>query len=257
MEINSFDQRIVNLNHPLTENEKNVIEYIHQHQSEINSLTISELAQKIHYSSSFISKLIKKIGYTNFAELRYELKSNIEKENMSIQYKVIDQQRNDISKTNSMLMQTSFDSINHLLKNSTAIYVYGTGHSQANYMRELSRNLMLLVNVPVIFLSGQSEFESVQPVIKSTDCIWIASISGKSKNVIEGVKMLCLNQVLIISMTPFSDNTLASLATYNLFYYSTPIPNPIRNRDVVSYLSLGYCIDYVIREYIDFLQKQK
>ncbi|GEO46270.1 MurR/RpiR family transcriptional regulator [Companilactobacillus kimchii] len=257
MAVNNFDQRIVNLTHPLTENEKNVIEYIHQHQSEINGLTISELAKKIHYSSSFISKLVKKIGYTDFAELRYDLKSSIEEKADSPQYRVINQQKIDISKTNSMLIQTSFDSINHLLKNSTAIYVYGTGHSQANYMRELSRNLMLLVNVPVIFLSGRSEFESVQPVIKSTDCIWIASISGESRNVIEGTKLLCLNQVPIISMTPFSDNTLASLATYNLFYYSTPIPNPIRNRDVVSYLSLGYCIDYVIREYIDFLQKLK
>lgn len=255
MSSTNFDQRIISLTHPLTENEMNVAEYIHEHQSEINNLTISQLAQKVHYSSSFISKLVKKIGYTNFAELRYDLKSNIEKETNSPQYKVIDQQKTNIAKTNSMLLQTNFDSINHLLKNSTAIYVYGTGHSQANYMRELSRNLMSLVNVPVIFLSGRSEFESVQPVIKSTDCIWIASISGESKNVIQGVKLLCLNRVPVISLTPFSDNTLASLATYNLFYYSTPISNPVRDREIISYLSLGYCIDYVIREYINFYEK--
>ncbi|APX71556.1 MurR/RpiR family transcriptional regulator [Companilactobacillus allii] len=248
-----FDQRIINLTKDLTTNEKSVIDYIHTHTADINKMTISQLAQNVHYSNSFISKVVKKIGYADFAEMRYELKEENEKNDISKEFDVISQQRIDIAKTNSLLLQTKFDSINKLLDEATAVYVYGTGHSQANYIRELSRNLMLLVKVPVILLSGLSEFESVQPSIKKTDCVLIASISGESPTVIKGVKYLVLNKVPIISLTEFSDNTLASLSTYNLFYYSTPIPNPTGRKDVVSFLSLGYCIDFVIREYIDYL----
>lgn len=251
-----FDQKVIKLNTKLTDNEKSIVEYIHSHSDDINEMTISELANKVHYSSSFISKVVRKIGYSNFAELRFELKKDLDGKTRPNDLNIIDQQKIDISKTDSLLLQTKFTPINKLLEKSTAVYVYGTGHSQANYMRELSRNLMLLVKVPVIFLSGLSEFEAVQPAIKPTDIIWIASISGESTSVIDGVKYLILNKVPIVSLTVFSDNTLASLATYNLYYYSTPIPNPSGRKDIVSYLSLGYCIDYIIREYIDYLNQK-
>ncbi|WP_334333084.1 MurR/RpiR family transcriptional regulator [Companilactobacillus sp. HBUAS59544] len=254
MQLSKFDKKIINLKTNLTPNEKVIVEYIHSHPSDINQMTISQLAKKLHYSSSFISKTVKKIGYVDLSELRYELKNELLRQENYTETNAIDQQKIDIDKTNNLLLQTNFQQINKLIQNATAIYVYGTGHSQANYMRELSRNLMQLVNVPVIFLSGLSEFESVQTTIKSTDCICIASISGESSTVLNVVKYLVLNKVPIVSFTVFSDNTLASLATYSMFYYSTPIQNPVGNRNVVSYLSLGFCIDFIIREYINYLE---
>jgi len=118
-----FDQRVVEFDKHLTANEKSVIEYIHQHANDINAMTISQLAKEVHYSSSFISKVVKKIGYADFAEMRYELKDEVDKENSSKEVDVIEQQRIDIAKTNSLLLQTRFESINKLLESATALYV--------------------------------------------------------------------------------------------------------------------------------------
>ncbi|MFC2820498.1 MAG: MurR/RpiR family transcriptional regulator, partial [Veillonella sp.] len=218
----------------------------------INRKTISELAKETHFSSSFISKLVKKIGYDSFAAMRLDLKNDLVKKIESNEYGVLKNQNIDIAKTNSLLLQMNFKPINKLFDTATAIYVYGTGHSQNNYMRELSRNLMALVNVPVIFLSGQSEFQSVIYTAKSTSCFIIASTTGKTPVLIDAVKILNLSQVPIISFTSFSDNELSDLATYNLFYYLTPIKNPTNHRNIRSYLPLGYVVDFVISLYKGF-----
>lgn len=243
MAINDFDQRIINTKEKLTPNELNVLKYIHQNANQLDQNTIPDLAKKTHFSSSFISKLVKKIGYSSFAEMRLDLKNELIRKSNSNEYDILNNQNEDISKTNSLLLQTNFQPINDLFDSATAIYVYGTGHSQNNYMRELSRNLMALVNVPVIFLSGQSEFESVIYTAKSSSCFIIASTTGETHILIDDVKILNLSQVPIISFTKFSDNKLSNLSTYNLFYYLTPIPNPIMKRDIRSYLPLGYVID--------------
>ncbi len=253
--INNFDQKVLKTKKKLTQNEISVLQFIHQHPNDINQTTISDLAKKTNFSSSFISKLVKKIGYSSFAEMRLDIKSSIVKKAESEEYDILENQNTDITKTNSLLLQMNFEPINQLFDSASAIYVYGTGHSQNNYMRELSRNLMALVKVPVIFLSGQSEFQSVIYTADQSSCFIIASTTGETKVLIDAIKVLNLAQVPIVSFTKFSDNALSSLATYNLFYYLTPIHNPSMNRDIRSYLPLAYVVDFVIREYVNHLSK--
>lgn len=256
MAINDFDQKIIKTKDKLTANEFSVLQYIHKNANQINHKTISDLAKETHFSSSFISKVVKKIGYDSFAAMRLDLKNELMQKSKVGEYGVLENQNIDISKTNSLLLQMNFDPINQLFDSASVIYVYGTGHSQNNYMRELSRNLMALVKVPVVFLSGQSEFQSVIYTAKSSSCFIIASTTGETPSLIDTVKILNLSQIPIISFTKFSDNSLSNLATYNLFYYQTPIKNPTIHRDIRSYLPLGYVVDFVIREYIKHLENK-
>lgn len=257
MAINDFDQKVIHATKKLTPNELAVLQYIHQNAEKLNEKTISDLAKDTHFSSSFISKVVKKIGYESFAEMRFDLKNNLAEKTQSNEYNALKNQNIDITKTNSLLLQMNFKPINKLFDSASAIYVYGTGHSQNNYMRELSRNLMALVSIPVIFLSGQSEFQSVIYTAQPTSCFIIASTTGETPALIDAVKILNLAQVPIISFTKFSDNQLSNLATYNLFYYQTSIKNPVRKREIRSYLPLGYVIDFTIREYVEHLREKE
>lgn len=256
MNTSSFDQKIINHNLQLTNNEMEVVKYIHKNPDEVCNDTISNLAKNTHYSASFISKVVKKVGYTSFAELKYDLKNDLYQKSKEQATSLLDIQNHDIEKTKKLLLQMDFSRINELFDTSDAIYVYGTGHSQMNYMRELSRNLMALVKVPVIFLSGLSEFESVLYTVQNTSCFIIASTTGETPILIDSVKILNLSEVPIISITKFSDNTLSNLSTLNLFYYSTLIKNPNGTKDIKSFLPLAYTVDYVIREYIDHLNNK-
>lgn len=171
-------------------------------------------------------------------------------------FNLLGAQDSDITKTKNLLLQTNFLPIDEHIAGAKAIYCYGTGHNLLNYMRDFSRNLMNLVRVPVVFLGGISEFEAVLYNLTSDDCVFVASISGRDQQLIEDVKVLQLNEVPIIAFSEFSDNPLASLATANIYYYLTPIPNPVSHHDIVSLLPLGFCIDYLMREYIRYAQNE-
>lgn len=247
MTVEAFDQRVANQPVVFTQNQQDVLRYIHAHAAQIATMPIAELAAAVHYSNSFVSKLVRKIGYASYAELRFELQGADGTD--SVADASVPMALDDLAKTQQMLEQTRFLPICALLDSARAIYLFGTGHSQANAMRELARLLMPLVRVPVIFLTGESEFLAVLPTVTAADCMWLASTSGETPAVLQAMRQLRLKVVPVVSLTIFSDNSLAQLATHRLYYYSTPIANPRGGRALQSLLPLNYCIDYVVRAY--------
>lgn len=106
----------------------------------------------------------------------------------------------------------------------------------------------------VIHLSGKSELESILSLVTNKDCFFISSHSGESKDLVDILNKLRLKGVMIVSITSFSNSTLVRLADYNLFYFSTPLFNPVKNNEVSSFLPLNLCIDTLIRNYLVYLQ---
>ena len=57
----------------LTEAERQVIEYINQHEDQFLKLTITELAEKSFTSPPTVSRAVRKCGYNGLSELRYKI----------------------------------------------------------------------------------------------------------------------------------------------------------------------------------------
>lgn len=244
----SFESMLLSKNLTFTSNEQQLVNYIYNNQSSVSSTTITQLADQVHYSPSFISKLIKKMGFTSFAEFKLELKGTIVR---SPATDVMESKKIDVEMTEKLLAQTDFSTLNKLIHDAKIIYCYGTGHSQQNYMREFSRNLMIIASKPIVFLSGQNEFETVINFIDDQDIIMIASHSGETDYLVKTVKLLQIKNVPVVSFTKFSKNTLANLSTFSVYYYLTPIKNMLSSNRIVSYLPLDFCMDYIVRSYID------
>ena len=66
------------LENQLTEAERQVIEYINQHEDQFLKLTITELAEKSFTSPPTVSRAVRKCGYNGLSELRYKLSAKIE-----------------------------------------------------------------------------------------------------------------------------------------------------------------------------------
>lgn len=71
----SFEQKVIAAKSKLNYNEQQTITWIYQHQNLLDHCQLADIAQQVHTSKSFVSKLIKKIGYSSFAEFRIDLKS--------------------------------------------------------------------------------------------------------------------------------------------------------------------------------------
>ncbi|MHC5249380.1 MurR/RpiR family transcriptional regulator [Enterococcus sp. LJL120] len=250
----SFESKIIDKTSILNFNENTVVTWLYENRKLIETLTIDEIASAVHMSKSYISKVIKKLGYSSFAEFRVQLKIEADAQISEKNADVLELQTKDLAETKRLLRQINFTAIFDDFEQLEFIYCFGTGHTNQNYIRELSRNLMGIGNKRVIYLSGMSELESVIPLITKRDCFFIASHSGESVDLIKVIKLLKLREAKIISITSFSNNKLVRLANYNLFYYSTPIANPLKGTQIHSYLPLNLCIDTLMRNYLLYLK---
>ncbi|MDO5551271.1 MAG: MurR/RpiR family transcriptional regulator, partial [Lachnospiraceae bacterium] len=57
----------------LTNNELNILKYVYAHTDDILNMSIHELAKQVSYSSATILRFCKKLGYSGYAEFKYEL----------------------------------------------------------------------------------------------------------------------------------------------------------------------------------------
>lgn len=117
----------------LSENELVIIEYIIDHLDEIPKLTSRELAKKTYTSATSIMRFIKKLGYGNYNEFRYQIAfelKNLEYYNMNIVSsehivslinKSSQIEINAIQKTKEMLSIDEFKEI--IMKISKATYI--------------------------------------------------------------------------------------------------------------------------------------
>lgn len=249
-----LESNYITFQQALSNTEKKVVQFMIKNKDFTRKATISQLSQEVHTSKSFISKLVQKIGYTSFAELKLTLSNETNNHSFQKEYNnFIELQQQDLLKTKKMIEQTNFNPIFELLDQTSIIYCYGTGHSIQNCMRELSRHLMSMCEKQVIYIVGQNELETMVDLITPNDCFIVASFSGETTNLIKQIEQLSLKQIPMINFSPFIDTRLSRLATYNLFYFSTPITNPIRNNQMVSFLPLYLCIDTLTKLYLEHL----
>src|SRR5699024_8542211 len=99
----------------------------------------------------------------SFIEFKLDIQNgkNLTDDRVNSSGSIMELQVNDLQETNRLLNQVNFSDIFETLNSAENIYCYGTGHTQQSYMRELSRNFMNISKKWVIYLTGQSELESI------------------------------------------------------------------------------------------------
>ncbi|MCY7538465.1 MurR/RpiR family transcriptional regulator, partial [Bacillus pumilus] len=75
----------------LSETERYLLHYIHQHLEDISTLSIVTLSERANVSTATIVRLMKKIGYNGYTSFKYRLKQEKKMTDASDQLKNIDE----------------------------------------------------------------------------------------------------------------------------------------------------------------------
>lgn len=116
----------------LSENDKFILNYILQNKEICQYMNVSELAQRSTSSPASIVRLSKKLGYSGFSELKYQLKGEIDEESQ-INFDTssyLEELQNDINITVKLFKQTDLTEQFALIHESNNIYAYATGTAQ-------------------------------------------------------------------------------------------------------------------------------
>ncbi|WP_018664854.1 MurR/RpiR family transcriptional regulator [Heyndrickxia acidiproducens] len=218
----------------LNSDELQCLNFIIEHKDSVGHLTLNEISKLCHVSASFLFRTIKKVGYSGFSELKYEIKKEENKlKQKANQPENIDYKLNeDIEKTIKY-----FNTVNHKemygsIKEAKRIFSYGTGWEQKMAAEKLTRNFIyskkFVTNFPAL-----EELSVAEKALNEKDIVFLISLSGNNERIVSIAKDFKRRNIKTISFTQFGTNQLAGISTYNLYYYSSEF-SKLQHRSIVS-----------------------
>lgn len=127
-----FDTQAGLIYSTLSDNEKDMIQYIRNHKADVVDMPINELAKVLLSSKSSVLRLAQKLGYTGYSELKYSLKKDIVKKAV-VPTDLVEKFRKEIDKTFEYASQVNFASLISEIHKARQVILYATGFTQNNY----------------------------------------------------------------------------------------------------------------------------
>lgn len=233
-------EELINKNREnLNKTDMHIWKYICNHKKECCQYSIYELAGKCNVSRTTILRFAKKLSLSGYAELKAAL--NFEnKTNYKISQESDDAEQilESYKKVVDDLKKKNWDRINELINKADVIFGYASGVMQKNVLSEL-RRMFNNSGDYIIDIGNVGEGRHILGHITPKSLVLIISLSGENEKVIEFARELKLKEVPMISITRFSDNTLASLSDENI-YVHMPKFLPHTNISAESISSVGF-----------------
>lgn len=237
----------------LNDNDYHIAQYVLNHIEETQNMSIIELAEETLTSKSSVLRFTQKLGFSGFSEFKYSLKEP--KIKISEKTSYVSMQETDLVQTAKLFNQQNIEELLETFHNSDRVFCYGTGWGQRHVLNNFVKNLVPLQKFP-IHLESQTELKLVvDKSVTNKDMIIVLSLSGNNKPTEDLLHKLKFKEAPLLSITNLSTNRLASNATYNLYYQSTKIDQPVE--ETYSMLPLFQIMDLFYRSYVDFLNDQQ
>lgn len=213
--------------------------YVYNHKEECKLYSINELADKCAVSRTTILRFTKKLSFSGYSEfksaLNFEDKWDNEKQKISTEA-IVESYHGIISD----LQKKNWDGINSLLGDADYLFGYATGEMQRHILSELKREFNSAGKF-IIEMGADSEANYLLDRLPPNSAVIIISFSGENQTAISIARKLKLLDIPTLSITNFSDNTLSSISTENIYVKA---PKQILNPETkkLSSLSAGFFI---------------
>ena len=208
-----FDYRIIQ---SLNELELRVYNYIMKHKEEVKYMTIRELSEAVHVSTSTILRFCKKTGCNGYSEFRVKYKMYLTEEKKKLTVNELDEIMHFFQFTQLEDFKKTLHDVEMIIKEAESIIFVGIGTSGiigkygARYFSNLNKFSQYI----------EDPYYPINSDRKNTVVIAL-SVSGETHEVIELVKQFKSHNCRIVSITNKATCTLAKLSDFNLSYYVT------------------------------------
>ncbi|WP_419954391.1 MurR/RpiR family transcriptional regulator [Neobacillus niacini] len=207
-----------------TSSEAELAEYIVKNPDEISQLSISQIAKKIHISPATITRFCQKISFSGFNEFKHELKRYIDLRNKpaaASDIKEIDY-FSKLYQNHLEIIETTFRKMTYfdiqqavsLLNSAQKVHVYGIGNSGIAAQEFKWKFFRIGIQVECITDPHQAAMDAAL----STDNSLVIgiSVSGRTKEVIDAVKIAKKQGASILAITSDKKSELSKLADFTL-----------------------------------------
>lgn len=215
-----------------TQAEDQVLRTMMRNPREVLSMQASDLAKIGYCSSSTVVRLCRKLGFQGLKELKLALSEELGyaaristssfDESLSLKEMAglqLERYRSALSQTYSLLDFDEIEKIASVITKSPVIHLYGIG---ASYLVAQDFQMKLIRVKKICCLDKDLHLQLVDAGnVTAGDVCMIISYSGQTREMIRAAEAIKKNGGILITLTKYSDNRLASLADYRLYVPST------------------------------------
>lgn len=193
-----------------------VYNYIIEHKQEVKYMTIRELADAVHVSTSTVLRFCKKNNCDGYSEFRTKFKMYLSEEKKKQPQNGIDEISHFFQTVSTPAFENTLSVVSNVLKNAKQIIFIGIGTSGhlgkygARYFSNLDKYSQYI----------EDPYFPINSDMENTVVIAL-SVRGETVEVIKLAERFKLHNCKLISITNQSACTLAKMSDYNLSYYVT------------------------------------
>ena len=240
-----------------TNNDEEIIKFIIEKPEQVINMSIYNLAQATHTSTSSIIRLCKKCKYKGFKDFKISLIQCIDKEindinnvdvnmpfrkndtDLVIAKKISQLSIETIKATFNLLSSSKLQTAVDQIINANSVFAIGVGD---NYIRLCDfKTKLLLINFYIKMTQLEDDQIRLTNLSTKKDVAIILSYSGETKKVLECAQRFFLNGTPIIAITSNEHSHLASLAEQVFL-----IPDKENSKASFSNFSSHVSIEYIL-----------
>lgn len=198
----------------LNELEMSIYNYIIEHKDEIKYMTIRELAEATHVSTSTILRFCKKIKCEGYSEFKIKFKMYLKQEKQDYIANDIEEIMCFFHSVTSEVYKEAIDTITNVIRQSRQLIFIGIGTSGvlgkygARYFSNLNKYSQYI----------EDPYYPIRDDMENTVVIAL-SVSGETKETITLAEALKKHRCTLVSITNRASSTLSKMSDYNLSYH--------------------------------------
>ncbi|MCI1985425.1 MAG: MurR/RpiR family transcriptional regulator [Lactobacillus sp.] len=234
----------------LTKNDIQILSYLLKNRESISHMTSKELSELTFTSPATLTRISKKLDFNGLSEMKYFLRHerDISQPERTDYFTALEK---DMKDTMSLLSQTDLQPLVKAIHEARHIYLYGTDWGEKRACELLARNF-IAVDQRMYAIPSITELKWALDTVGSEDLLIVISFSGENQEINNHLMRLHVKNVTLISITPLSQNSLSSQATFNLYYVSTRLHiSNIPDTEYNYFSCLEFVVDALFRYYID------
>ena len=233
----------------LSKSEKKVADYVMLEKGNIIYETLLEISKKINVGEATILRFVKKVGFNGFQDLKLQIAKEDKPVNDSYHENYIDSitanMIKTIENTKTVLDISSLNNSIRLINDSKRIFFFGVGSSG---LAAGEAQIRFLSMGKVGMAITDSRFQTMYSFLIGEDDVIIAlSLSGRTKEIIETIKIAKARKIKVIAITNYALSPLAQLSDCLLL--TAGKENLVDGGSLISKISQLYVIELLCAGY--------
>ena len=241
----------------LTGNELTLLRFLYEHSGQVADMSIHEFAAAVSYSTATVLRFCKKLGYSGFAELKYNLRQsavNREPDDSHAKERAFDIDRAldnlsyNTEGTARLISEKQLYQTFRYLDSGCALYLWAPGGLTSVLTDYLEKLLFSIGRQKVYKIDSPRVGEHILRSLHTEALLVLISTTGDFAPTVKLARLAHMNNIPVLSITPYNSNAIAEFATIRFRFFTNPREN--RGAEFTSRLPIFYVIQMIVHAYL-------